>query len=382
MSRQLRNPKIPVRLAHSSPGSRRDVESRDVVGGSRMAARPTAEKVSALSVLLFGMPTSRTFPASISRIDLDHGNTSKRCLVGDKETELGETPVEHPVFLTTPGLDPFADPLQFFEGDSAKGALRSINDVLGDDMVSSFLEPGLLPGDSLELSSSGSRPVALKVPPPVLELPPILFEPRSAVDLPVAVDGEVDDAQIDAQELLNVSFFRRLDVAGTANIEGAPDEHQVNFALAVLEQCSLMVSTNVVDLEPTAERPDGNPVATHDAKDAIVVGLGGVLTKGPLLALEGLIGVGDLGDATSGDLGAQTEAASDLVVDELVDVIGLEGLGFPSLSGDPVASLVARLERRLECGVLLVCGHELDVGHELHVLQPGTKEIECQGKSE
>ncbi len=74
-----------------------------------MSARPTAENISALSVLLFDMPTNWALPASISGIDLDQRNTSKCCLVGNKETELMETPIEHPVFLTASGLDPLAD---------------------------------------------------------------------------------------------------------------------------------------------------------------------------------------------------------------------------------------------------------------------------------
>ncbi len=270
-------------------------------------------------------------------------------------------------------------PLEFFKGDPASGALRSIDDVLGDDVVGGGLVSGLFPGDGFELSSGSSRPVALEVASPMLKLPTVLFDSRSAVDLPIAVDGEITDPEIDAQELLNVSFFGRFYVTGTADVKDALDEHQINLTLAVLEQRPLVVATNVVDLESATERPDRDSVVAHDAKDTVVVGLGGMLTKGPLLAFEDFVGIGNLGNATNSHLGAQVESTSDLVVDELVKIEHFEGLGLPSLSGYPVASLVAGLERCLECGVLFVCGHELDVGYELHSLKYGTKE-DCMAR--
>jgi len=354
----------PVRLVDDSPGT--DVQRRDVIGGSRVPTRSTAEKVSALPVPLLDMPTDRTLPTRVPRIDFDHGDTGEDCLVGNKATELKESPVRHPVSLAATGLGSATDTPEVLKSDSMSGAFRSSDDVLGDDVVCIGLEPGLLPGDLPQFSFGRLRTLALQVLTTVAIFAAILFYSSSAVALPSAVDREIDNPEIDTQELLNIDLVGLFDIAGATEIENSVDEQEVYLTLTVFEELPLVLAANKIDLHPTVQCPYGQAVVTEQSEDPIIIGLGRVLFERTAFPTEYLIRIRDFCDAANCHLCRQPELSTDLVVYKFMKVILSERLGIPSLGRYPIACLVASLQCPFESIELRGRWMEFDVCSEFH----------------
>jgi hypothetical protein len=110
------------------------------VGVGSKATGPTAKPILGLTVSLLCMPADRALPAAIARIDRDQQDGSKRRFVRQKCPQLSEGPRMQNSTLRTPGLDPFAYPCQFLDGDSALGAFSFRNDLLGNYVVGSRKE--------------------------------------------------------------------------------------------------------------------------------------------------------------------------------------------------------------------------------------------------
>jgi hypothetical protein len=93
----------------------------------------------------------------------------------------------------------------------------------------------------------------------------------AGVSLPVAVHGDVDDAQIDAEHVLHRAFGGLFVVDGGEEIENAVAADEIAFTLPVGQQPACPVIARKRDREATGDGPEGNPVFAV-AKDTVIVG--------------------------------------------------------------------------------------------------------------
>ena len=107
-------------------------------------------------------------------------------------------------------------------------------------------------------------------------------------------------------------------------------------------------------------------VVAFEAEDAIIVGLGRVVSEdGRDLAID-LEGVGHLGNAAHGGLRGQAEVSAKLRIAELVKVELPKYIGSEALGGERRTALVAALEGRAQDRRLFAGRLELDGGDQLH----------------
>jgi hypothetical protein len=89
-----------------------------------------------------------------------------------------------------------------------------------------------------------------------------LLSIRPGVRPPLAIEGEVDDAEIDAKHILNTGLLGVGHIADDGEIPFAANEHQVNLARAVAKQSALAFAADKRELDPAGQRPDADLVNT------------------------------------------------------------------------------------------------------------------------
>ena len=330
------------------------------------------------SVPIIDASAARACFARVARIDEQHRHSCTPRFIGDELAELAERPVVQPSSLSTSGLNPFADAGQVFQPNRAPGALRGIDEGLRNHVVDVGLEPPLLSRELAEPSFCGLCAAALKTSTAAREMCPDLLDGLASVMSAVAVGGDVDDAEIDAENVSGIYKIGIVDIADTGDVPLATHEHQIDLALAEGEQLALVLTRDVGNLLPSGYRPNRDRLVIDEAKDAVVIGLSREAPEGALRFPVELIGVRHLGDAAHGNLGRQVEHPARVAVRQLVQVELPEFLRLPRFGGEEVARLIATLKRLAEQFLLLWRGFQLDVGDQLHVIKYGNVRVLCQ----
>ena len=199
-----------------------------------------------------------------------------------------------------------ADTTQIFQSDSPASVLRFSNKLLADRVVGMLLESCLPSREFLEFTFGRLGLFLLKIPPAMLKSEPVSLDIRPAEIFPVAVGGDIDNAQIHAQHALRINGRQRFNLTRGEQIELALDEAQVTFPASPAQQFELPLSSRKRDVLPAPNRPDRDFFALK------VIGQNAVVESNRPVGLEGaldrvvtLVSVGHFGDAAHHDLGSR-----------------------------------------------------------------------------
>src|SRR5690606_36855008 len=124
---------------------------------------------------------------------------------------------------------------QAFDGNREAGALGARNDLLGDAVVDALAEASLLSAEFLQSPLGGLSASALQSSTTAGEALADTLDLSSGLGPAFAVEREVDDAEVDPENALNVDLLGVWNIADASEIPPAPDQHQVDLALAVGE---------------------------------------------------------------------------------------------------------------------------------------------------
>lgn len=323
-----------------------------------------------LPARLIDHSTARASSARVARVDCEHRNACHLCFVCDKMAKLGEGPPVQTVTLALSGPNPLTNAGQFLDRNGKAVAFSRSNYLLRDAVRRVLAKPGLLPGELFEAPFGCLRASGLKSATTLGEFLTDAFDLGSSVGVALAIECDIDDAEIDAENAFYVDLAGVGHVADDRQEPFALNDHQIDFALAEGKQLALPFAADEWDHLSTIERPDAHSV-WHQPEDAVVIGLGRVL---PELDQPGLspislvrrVGVGDLGYAANGHLGSDPELSPSLAVGDLVQVELSDLANIKAHLGQVVACLVAALKRASEQVSLILRRLELNVGDKLH----------------
>ena len=305
------------------------------------------------------------------RIDERNGNAGQPRFVRDKAAKLAERPIVKLCPVPASGLNPVSDVRQVLKTYRTPGALRGGNERLRNAMVRVGLKSPLFAGEFAEAALGGPRAPALKASFPARKLDADALDPGSRIGPPVAVEGQIDDAKIDAKHIGDADLFRVRHVADAGEIPLAAHVHQIDFALSVGQQGALAFTANEGDLHPARQRPDRDKIAAAKADNAIIVGLSCETPKRALHFLVDLVAIGHLGDAAHCGLRRQIEHRPRIAVGHLVQIELPEFSICESLGREKIASLIAALKRLAQRAGLRLVRLQLDVRNQLHILKYG-----------
>ncbi len=323
------------------------------------------------SVLFIDCAARRAPLARVARIDEYHRNSGTRRLVGGELPELGECPIVQPSPLLAPGLNPAANVRQVFETYRAPGAFRFINESLRNTVVGVGLKSPLFAGQLPKAALSSLRSPALKAGFPACEFGTDALDIRPGVGPAVAVESQIDNAEIDAKHIGDADFLGVRYIADAGEIPLATHEHQIDLALAVSEQGPLALAADEGNFQPSWQRPDRDGIATAKADNPVVVRLGREAPEGALFFPVDLVTVRHLRDAAHGSLRSQLEHRPRLAVGHLVQIELPELAVSESLCREKIASLIAALKRLAQCAGLALVRLQLDVRYQLHTFKYG-----------
>jgi len=329
-------------------------------------------------VALINMPALSASTAGIARVNNRNRNSGLLGFVLDKGAKLTEAPIVQSVPLLFSGLNRLANMRQIFQRNRQTGAFGSRNDCLADTVILVLLKPFLLAAHLAETLLCSPRAYALQCRPTFGIVPALGFYLRAGVLVAHAVGGDVDHPQINPKHSARSQQLGVVEVAYASQIPLAAHKHQIDFALAVLQQFALVVAASIGDFLAPGHKPDRDNIIGAKSQDAVIVRLGGMLAKSALCILVNLVAVGYLGYAAYRYLSRNLELCAEVMVAKFVEIELPEHFGIPRLFGKPVTSLVASLKRRAEQDFLLFCRLQFDVGYKFHLSSIETVIYCCQ----
>jgi hypothetical protein len=327
-----------------------------------MSAALADEFIPALAVGLVAMATSRAGARRVPWVDGDHGHAGTLGLVTDKRAQLKERPALHAVPLRPTSRCPLSNARQVFDGNGGSGVFGLPHDALADAMV--FV------GSKVCLPLSNlAQPAASTLAAALVEIAPALaialtnrFDAVTRVGFTIGVNGQVDDAQIDPENVGNGERLWRLVLDLDVEVVAAVAAFYQRGAcrLPSLECLTLKVSQDGSDTLPTMEQCQcERPVRFTEREDpGIVVDAGrsedGVGLLGHLQSGE------DARDGANDEIGRQAEVPANLVVAEALHLDLVRG---PSWRATSAMSLQALAIAVKVASISTTCS---GVGSSLH----------------
>jgi hypothetical protein len=155
---------------------------------------------------------------------------------------------------------------QIFYGNRSIRVFGFRDKLFRDAMIYVGLIAALATAHILEFTFCGARPDLLQSSAAVGVPLAFGFYLLAGITLAVAISGKFDDAEINAQNIINIAQRRLWNFAHGQQVKHAFAINKVGFADAGFKQSLLTLTANIRNLLPTGERPDAHEliVVFHD----------------------------------------------------------------------------------------------------------------------
>jgi hypothetical protein len=177
------------------------------------ATLDTEERVLRFTIAFINTTTSRTGARCISRVNEDNGNTGKLSFVLDFLAQIMKRPTMQLIALGASSPNSVTNACQVFQGNRSLSALRFIYQLFADYMIYVIGKARLFAGKILE-------PALGRLCAPLLQFGTKSFVPVSdtldmatGMKLPVAIGGDVDNAEVNTQ---NGVYVYRIGIVNVA----------------------------------------------------------------------------------------------------------------------------------------------------------------------
>lgn len=296
-----------------------------------------------------------------------HPNTRTHRLIGDTGLQLSERPRVECCALRPSSPDPRANMRQIFDGNRPLRAFGLRNNPFGENVVDVFGKPALLTGQLPQTAAAAACAELLElVPQPPMAIAHVL-ERSSAVDLPVAIRGDVRYTQVDAKHIVNITWLRGFDLGSGEQIPVASYKRQIGFAAPEGKQLALPLATHKRDVLPSVTCPDrSSSVLVGVGEDAIIIGNRATWRKRALCLPIQLVRIRDFGDTAHRELGGEAKRLTHRTVGQPVDWKLAKRFAVPRHLTDVVTGSVRRLKCALQGVRLFGCGKEFQLDRQSH----------------
>ncbi len=167
-----------------------------------------------LAIFFDALPTGRTGTTRIPRINDVDSDTAQSRLVRDKLLQLPERPTVEGCPLLPSSPDPRPDMRQIFQRYLSLRAFGKHHQLFGDLVIDHGGKAPFFPAQLFELALRGFRAFGLKFGSQTAATVADTQHGLAAVDVPVAIGGDVLHTKINAQRAVNVQrrgFFHVAD---------------------------------------------------------------------------------------------------------------------------------------------------------------------------
>ena len=272
-----------------------------------------------LAVRLGDTPARRTGTRRIPRVNEMDVHPRQRRLVDNKGAELKEGPALERGALRPANGSSRADSLEVFQGNRPRCAFGLRHDLRAEGVVDLRCEPAFLSGQLAQSPPTAPRAFPLELVPQTPMSVANVLDGLAAVDLPIAIHGDIRHPKVYAQHAGWNLWCGRLHRTGGTHIPLPITVGKVALALLGGQQAPLTCAAHEGDGLPPVKRPDGNRrrgnVKREDAAIKRHRPHGG---EGAQRLFVPLVGVGHLGNAAHGQLGRHAEIGANAIVHQRV----------------------------------------------------------------
>ena len=301
------------------------------------------------SISFINMAAARAALASVGRVNRYHFDAHLLRFVFNKASQLEERPARQCSSLRLANRYPVADVRQVFQRNAAVGVFGFFYNGLADIVVgpgseatffaSQFFQTATCRLCTLGLQLSAQLPLAIAN----------RLDRLALVNRLVTIDGDIRNAHVNAQKLVNVLWSWLVNVAGRKQVEFTVNQAQVRFTTLMDKHSFVVLTRNKAHALATVNRPYRNLVFIHlPGQDTGVVRDRPKRLEGALSLAVKLVGVSHFGDTSNDNLSGQVKQTPNVVVDQLVNRELPKGLRIPSLLAYPIARSIGRLKGTLQ----------------------------------
>ena len=347
-----------------------NVSGRVYVGILSMAARFTDKMLLSFSVSLLAVSAHVARLGRVARVYRFNRHAVQLGLVFDLRAKIKERPVGVSPALSVPNRYPFADAIEFFDGDTASGVVGLADDCLTDTMILVLLIPGLFAFYLAKFAFGRLRALVLKSSASVQLLLSRLLNCLARMRLAVAVGSDIHDAHVHADEIFHISRRWLFDSAGDVKIKTPIDIAQVRLSALAKEKFFLSIPGYIVNLDSSIDCPDRHDrLIKVKAEDTRIVGNCPRQRKLALGLFVDFVSIGNFANATNDYLRRQSgEHRPAFVVCQLLKRKLVKRFGIPPDIGQPVASSVGELKGSFERINLLIRCTKSELRCQLHTV--------------
>jgi hypothetical protein len=317
--------------------------------------------------MLGDVTATRTFAGSIPGVNLGQHYAGHGCLVNQECFQLEERPRMQNIPLCPPSPYPFADASKIFNGDSAPGAFGGIHNSFRNAVIGMSSKPSFSAAEFSKVSLGRPGSAFLKLGSQCPVSSPDIVEPDPAVHIPVAIRGDVNHSEIDAEEIVHIFRIRIVDIAGGRQIECAFVIDQVRLSLAVFEQFALALTRGERNALAACDCPDGDgQFGELPRQDALIVSYCAVFAELSDCLFVQIVCVGDFCNAADNNLSCEWKLGSDLFIDQSMQGELAEYLLPPCPLADPITGSIGRVHGFAQCGNGVAISYEFNFRSKLH----------------
>ncbi len=346
-----------------------DIAGSVDIGVHCVIARATPKLRLGAAILLGAMAAFGTGPASIARVNNSEWNTGEIRFVLQKLAELGERPRMQNCSLLAPGLDPFADAVQVFNGNAAFGAFSFGNDLLTDIVIDPSGKTALFTREYLKASlcCAGLFPLESRSKPAVTVTNG--FYLRSGMPFAVRIASDIGYSKVHAKEVggFNGRFVWQIDRAEKVELSFAIN--QIRLPFNAVEPLFLIFAVNKGnDYAAFRQCPQTHTVQPFEAENTFVVGDGTVGLENRALSFVPCEAFHRFADRTDSHLGGQAKTGPNPCVSQFVDGRLAEYFGLEPALGGECRCFVNALHSFEQTAALFNVGQDLQLERKLHYL--------------
>lgn len=273
-------------------------------------------------------------------------HTRQLSFVRNKSLQLSETPGVECCALRPSSPHPRANVRQIFDGNRPLCAFGLRNNLFRNYMIDMFGEPRFLTGEQTQsaAASQASDPLQFVPEPPM----PIahVFDRATAVDLSVAIDGDIRHPQVNTQNAFYIDRIGFVAIYRSEQIPFAAHEGKVAFATLEWQHSTLVRAANKGNRLALIDSPNRHRrIGDSERKNTIIICDCGCWTKRALRFGVQSVGVPYFRQRTNNHLRCQPKGFAHFVVTDFLERKLTKRATFPRDLADMVTRCVRRHKR-------------------------------------
>jgi len=233
-------------------------------------------------------------------------------------------------------------------------------------MIGVFLKSGFLARELLKMPFSRFRPTFLQALPECMMPLPVAFDSFTTEGLTSAISRQVDDAEINTERSLRLTWHRFRHVQRYRKIKDTIAIEQVCLSLDSIQTGRLILANQEGDKHAARKRQEGDGSQALKAHDSFVIDNRSFRSERGLNALITLVGFARLANTPDSQLRRKLVGCAQFAIHKLLQ-LKFVGRLFSECYGSHIAGRFVKGVHRLKQGLMLFgCGCKLQEHRLFH----------------